>query len=120
MSTGISLVDAETCYDPISHAIATLVFRLFGVSKKATGAMLKTIQEMKFFLWKPYGDLNECADSLVDVKTQTVPRQWCCASWVGSGDHHHTESAQTERAWCKIPLSHLPYKQQSCGGAVCG
>jgi hypothetical protein len=70
MSAGISLVDADNCYDQISHAIATLVFHLFGMSKEATGSMLKTIQEMKFFLCMAYGDLKECAGSLVDVKTQ--------------------------------------------------
>jgi hypothetical protein len=48
---GISSVDADNCYDRVSHAIASLVFCAFGASKEVTGAMLKMIQEMKFFLW---------------------------------------------------------------------
>ncbi len=70
MSAGISLGNADNCYDQISYAIATLVFCLFGVSKEVTGAMLKTIQEMKFFLWMAYRDSKGCAGSLVDIKTQ--------------------------------------------------
>jgi hypothetical protein len=100
MSAGTSLVDTDNCYDRISHAIATLVFHLFGVSKEATGAMLKTIQEMKFFLQMAYGDLKECAGSLVDVKTQglcqgngAAPAGWMVVSitilrahkWKGHG-----------------------------------
>jgi hypothetical protein len=45
LSAGISSVDADNCYDRVSHAIAMLVFCSFGASKEATGAMLKTIQE---------------------------------------------------------------------------
>jgi hypothetical protein len=67
---GISSVDADNWYDRVSHAIASLVFCLFGMSKEATGAMLKTMQEMKFFLWTAYGDSKDFSGSLVDVKTQ--------------------------------------------------
>ena len=69
---GISSVDADNCYDRVSHAIASMVFCSFRVSKEATGAMLKTIQEMKFFLWTAFGfgDLTEFAGSMLDIKTQ--------------------------------------------------
>lgn len=50
LPAGISSVDAENCSDRVLHAIASLVFRSFGVLNEATGAMLKTIQDMKFFL----------------------------------------------------------------------
>ncbi len=54
-AVGISSMDADNCYDRVSHAITSLVFRSFGVSKEATGAMLKTIQEMIFFSEPPLG-----------------------------------------------------------------
>ena len=47
----LSLVNAENCYDQIVHAIASLVFQLYGVPGPAAKAMLEMIQEMKFFLW---------------------------------------------------------------------
>jgi hypothetical protein len=50
LSVGISSVDADNCYDRVLHAIASLVFCSFGASQEATGVMLMTIQEMKFFL----------------------------------------------------------------------
>ena len=59
LSAGISSVDVDNCYDRVSHAIASLVFRSFGVPKEAACAMLKTIQEMKFFpphcIWRFVG-----------------------------------------------------------------
>lgn len=41
---GISLVDTENCYDHIAHAIALLVFQLFGVSSSAAKSMLSTFR----------------------------------------------------------------------------
>jgi hypothetical protein len=48
-ASGISSVVLDNCYDRVSHAIASLIFCSFGVSKETTGAMLKMIQEMIFF-----------------------------------------------------------------------
>jgi hypothetical protein len=50
LSAGIRSVVADNCYNRVLHAIALLVFCSFGASQEATGAMLKIIQEMKFFL----------------------------------------------------------------------
>ena len=44
LSEGISSVDAENCYDRISHAIASLVFQAFGVPEKAIENMLTAIE----------------------------------------------------------------------------
>jgi hypothetical protein len=38
--------------------------------KEALGAMLRTIQDMKFFLRTAFGDSMGFAGSMVDVKTQ--------------------------------------------------
>jgi hypothetical protein len=46
---GLSLVDANNCYDRIVHANASLVCQSFGVPQEAIGSMLRMIQEMKFF-----------------------------------------------------------------------
>jgi hypothetical protein len=69
-AAGISSVDVDNCYDRVSHAIASLVFRSFGVSKEATGVTLKTIQEMKFFLRTAFGDSKDFAGLMVEIKTQ--------------------------------------------------
>jgi hypothetical protein len=89
LSAGINSVDADNCYDRVSHAIALLVFCSFEASKQATGAMLKTIQEMKFFLWTAFGNSTEFAGSMIDIKTQglcqgngAAPAGWTVVSIV--------------------------------------
>ena len=67
---GLASVDAESCYDRIAHAIASLVFQSFGVPSKSAVAMLKTIQDMKFFLRTAYGDSSDFATSSIEVKSQ--------------------------------------------------
>jgi hypothetical protein len=74
LSVGISSVDADNCYNRVLHAIALLVFCSFGASKEVTGAMLKTIQEMKFFLQTAFGDLTEFASLMVDIKNKGYVR----------------------------------------------
>jgi hypothetical protein len=89
LSAGISSVDADNCYDRVSHAIASLVFRSFGTPQAATTAMLRTIQDMKFFLRTSFGDSRNCAGSVIDVKTQglcqgngAAPAGWAVVSIV--------------------------------------
>lgn len=67
---GLASVDAESCYDRIAHAVASLVFQSFGVPSKSVVAMLKTIQDMKFFLRTAYGDSADFATSSVEIKSQ--------------------------------------------------
>ncbi len=66
----IALVDASNCYDCIAHAVALLIFQCFGVEDTAVTAMLKTIQETKFFLGTAFGDSKEFAGLTIEVKTQ--------------------------------------------------
>ena len=84
---GLSSVDAENCYDRISHAITSLVMQAFGVPVSAVGSMLKTIQDMKFFLRTAYGDSRTAAGSHIEVKTQglcqgngAAPAGWAVVS----------------------------------------
>jgi hypothetical protein len=50
LPAGITLVDADGCFDGIAHPIASLIFQALGVNSQASEAILTTIQEMKFFL----------------------------------------------------------------------
>jgi hypothetical protein len=63
----IASVDAANCYDRIAHAIASLVFRAFGVSAN------------EFFLRTAYGDSDKCAQSTVEVRTQGLCQGNCAA-----------------------------------------
>ena len=47
-----------------------MVFQALGVPSTATDTMLKTIQEMKFFLRTGYGDSKNCANSRIEMRTQ--------------------------------------------------
>ncbi len=87
LPVAIASVDASNCYDRITHAMALLIFQSFGVEDTAVATMLKTIQEMKFFLRTAYGDSTDFAGSTIEVKTQGLgqgngasPAGWCVIS----------------------------------------
>ena len=46
----LSSVDTADCYDRIAHAIASIVFQLFGVLQEAVTSMLSAIQKVKLSL----------------------------------------------------------------------
>ena len=84
---GVSSVDADNCYDRVSHAIASLVCQAFGVSESTVCSMLKTIQEMQFFLRTAFGDSTQAAGSSIEIKTQglcqgngAAPAGWAVVS----------------------------------------
>ena len=58
---GVAAVDADNCFDRISHAVASLCFQAFGVETSAATAMLRTIEDMKFFLRTAYEDSTSFA-----------------------------------------------------------
>ena len=70
LPAGMSSVDTANCYNRIAHAIASLVFQSFGVTKESAVSMLKAIEEMEFFLRTVYGDSKDYAGSTVEVRTQ--------------------------------------------------
>jgi hypothetical protein len=45
----IASVDALNCYDRIAHAMALLIFQVFGVPASAVELMLGAMKNMKFF-----------------------------------------------------------------------
>jgi hypothetical protein len=53
---GLALVDANNCYDRICHPMASMVIQLLGVPKGPIRLMLKTLQDLQFFLRTGYGD----------------------------------------------------------------
>ena len=66
----IASVDAYNCYDRTAHVMASLIFQFFGVESAAVSTMLKTIQEMKFFLQAAYGDSKTFTGSSMEIKMQ--------------------------------------------------
>jgi hypothetical protein len=67
---GITAVDADDCYDRITHPIASLVFQALGLPKEARVSMCSTIQNMKFSLQTGFGNLTEVVGATWDIKTQ--------------------------------------------------
>ncbi len=67
---GVSSVDADNCFDWVSHAIASLIFQAFGVTVGSSSALLSMIQEMKFFLRTAFGDSTNYSGSSIEFKTQ--------------------------------------------------
>ncbi len=70
LSVGLASVDASNCYNSIAHAIVSLIFQAFGVSKEVVVLMLEAIEEMKFFLRTTFGDSANFAGSKFLMKTQ--------------------------------------------------
>ena len=70
LPAGQCSVDAENCYSGVAHAIASLVFQSFVLPKEAVQSMLKTIEEMKYFLRTAYGDSKQFRGSTIEVKCQ--------------------------------------------------
>jgi hypothetical protein len=111
LSAGIISEDADNCYDRVLHAIALLVFCSFGASQEVTGAMLKTIQEMKFFLQTAFGELTKFAGLMVGIKTQGLcqgngaePAGWTVVSIVILNAHKRRGHGAT--FLCPISLVH--------------
>jgi hypothetical protein len=107
-SAGISSVDADNCFDRVAHAVALLIFQAFGVSEVTCGAMLKTIQEMQFFLRTAFGDSKTVAGMQIKIKTQglcqgngAAPAGWAVVSIVIL----HVHSKQGHRATFRCPIS---------------
>ena len=111
---GVSSVDADNCYDRVAHAIASLVFQAFGVSANSAGAMLKTIQEMKFFLRTAFGDSQTAAGSTIEIKTQglcqgngAAPAGWTVVSIIILNAHKRKGHGATFRCPISQVGSHL-------------
>ena len=86
---GVASVDADNCFDRIAHAMASLCFQAFGVNKLAAQAMLRTIQDMKFFLRTAFGDSKTYSGATIEMKTQglcqgngAAPAGWAVVSVV--------------------------------------
>jgi hypothetical protein len=101
----IASVDASNCYDRIAHAIASLVFQVFGVSSTAIKMMLGAIENMNFFLITGFGDSTSFAGGGISIKTQGLtqgngasPAGWAVISTL------HNRSSWKEGPWHKVPL----------------
>ena len=104
-------MDADNCFDRVAHAVASLIFQVFGISKETCGAMLKTIQEMQFFLRTAFGDSKTAAGIRIEIKTQglcqgngAAPAGWAVVSIVILRAHKNQGYGATFRC----PISRMP------------
>ncbi len=101
-STGISSIDADNCYNHITHPNVSMAFQSLGVPQEVAALMLSTIQDMCFFLRTGFGDSTAYAGFSGGKKTQgmcqgnkAVPAGWTVTSvamiqvhkWKGHGIH---------------------------------
>ena len=66
----LASIDAANCFDSISHAIASIIFRSVGVPDSAVESMLTALQNMRYFLRTAYGDFTSFAGSSINIKFQ--------------------------------------------------
>jgi hypothetical protein len=69
-AAAITSNDAASCYDRIAHAIASLLFQAYGVSKSACRAMLLPISIMEFYLRTGFGESTTYMGGDPNSKTQ--------------------------------------------------
>jgi hypothetical protein len=113
--SAIALVDASNCYDCIAHAMALLIFQSFGVEDMAVTAMLKTKQDMIFFLRTAYEGIfwlnHQSEDTRTGPRELPSPAGWCIISimilWVHGAKGHKAHSLH-QCLMCKAVC------QQSC------
>ena len=72
VSVGISSVDAANFYHSIAYSISSLVFQAFGLPEEDIETILTSIEEMKYFLCKAYGDSKYYGGSTIKVKFQRL------------------------------------------------
>jgi hypothetical protein len=68
----IACIDALNCYNRIAHTMASLVFLAFGVPTLAIEAILKTLENMNFFLRTRFGNSTSFAAGGLSIKTQEM------------------------------------------------
>jgi len=74
----LAAVDADNCYDRISHPIASLTFQAFGVPTSAIESMLSTIQDMRFYLRTGFGDSEKFAGGPKEDEEDPIKTQGMC------------------------------------------
>jgi hypothetical protein len=77
-SAGLASVDANNCYDRITHPMASMIFQAFGVPTPAIASKLSTIQRMRFFLCTGYRDSEGYAGGNQDDVEDPIRTQGMC------------------------------------------
>jgi hypothetical protein len=75
---GLALVDADNCYDRITHPMASMVFQAFGVPTGPIELMLTMLQEMHFFLRTGYGNSTGYVGGNKGLSIMAVKNQGMC------------------------------------------
>ena len=86
---GLASVDVDNCYDRIAHPMASMVFQAFGVPTQVIESMLKTIQNMRFYLQTGYGDSKEYPGG---ETARYVSRKWSLPGSLG-GDNNSDDTS---------------------------
>jgi hypothetical protein len=104
----IASVDTSNCYDQIEHAMASLVFQAVRVPSSAVESMLRTIENMKFFLWTGFGNSTSFAGGGISIKTQgmcqgngAAPAGWVVISICIQ--NAHSKKGHGAKRLCPIP-----------------
>jgi hypothetical protein len=75
----VASVDAESCFDGITHAAGSLCIQSWDVHPNSIIAMLIPIQRMKYFLRTAFGDSNTFFSTSESLHIPYVPLE-CDAS----------------------------------------
>ena len=94
LSAGVESVDAANCYNSVAHTIASLTCQAFGVPAEVVYLMITTIEDMKYYLRRTYGDSKNFRGHKIAVKFQglcqgngAAPAGWAVISIVIIGAH---------------------------------
>ncbi len=103
----ISAVDANNCYDWITHPIASLLFQSLSVPKEACVSIFRTIQDVIFFLRTGFGDSKDFASATGEIKPQglcqgngTALARWTVDNFTMI--QAHKQKGHGIHLWCQI------------------
>jgi len=107
ISAIMTSADAANCYDRMAHALISLCTERLGLQKPVINLLLRTIQQMRFYLRTGFGD----SDNFYGGPSET-PLQGCCqgngggpAMWVSvtiplvKNLHRQGHTAQLQHAY---------------------
>jgi hypothetical protein len=75
---GLASIDADNCYNHITHSMASMIFQAFEVPTPAIASQLSMIQRMHFYLCTGYGDSKEYAGGDQDDSDDPIRTQGMC------------------------------------------
>ena len=117
-----AMIDAQMCYDRITHSVASLALQQRGLPKGPVVMCFKTLQEMNQYIRTHYVRLRHF--SFMQYKGPSYPGcgsgQWSWTPNSGCCQHPCLGNAASQRLWSLLRISNIRRAGGFCGLCICG